>query len=214
MPRQFDVPEEVIQKVYAGKLSPSSYSPYMEAIHEKHVIGVNNAYQLGTWIDILFFGDSEWHLQHKQKLAGWAGLKVSCDGKFLNRPKNKMEGIKCLDRDKEHRFGISSNPTKVSWNGNSGAAAINLAVHLGVKRIFLLGFDMTMDAGTRYSHWHGTHLPPGQKIRRLPPFAKHLRGFPQIAKDAKEMGVEIFNVSSVSRIETFPKISLKEALNG
>ncbi|MCD6361464.1 MAG: hypothetical protein J7M38_11465, partial [Armatimonadetes bacterium] len=198
VPRLFDVPEEVIQKVCARELPPSSYSPYTSAIHNKHIIGVNNAYQLGEWIDILFFGDNSWYIQHREALKHWAGLKVSCNSSLFSRASYEKDDVKCLDRDKEHPFGISSDPTKVSWNGNSGAAAINLAVHLGVKKIFLLGFDMVEDTKTGYTHWHGTHLLPDQRAKRLPPFARHLRGFPQIAKDAKEIGIEIFNLSPMS----------------
>ena len=214
MPLQFGVPLEVIQKVYEGRLSPSAYSKYMEPIHAQHVIGINNTYQIGNWLDILFFGDSHWYLLHRMNLAVWSGLKVCCDQKFSNRTQRNMEGIKFLERDGKHRQGISSDPSKVSWNTNSGAAAISLAHHLGVQKIYLLGFDMTMDHSAEHSHWHGSHRPPGQKINRLPPFSKHLKSFPAIAKDAKELGIEIYNVSQLSKITCFPKITLEEALNG
>jgi len=212
VPHQFEVPSEVIQKVYTGRLSPSAYSDYMRPLHNRHVIGINNAYQLGTWVDILFFGDSHWYLKHRVKLAEWPGLKVCCDQKFANRPRNKMEGIKFLERDKKRREGISSDPSKVSWNANSGAAAISLAYHLGVRRINLLGFDMTMDDEKSHSHWHGSHMPPGQRAKRSPPFEKHLKGFPAIARDAEELGIEIYNLSPISKIDCFPKIGLRETL--
>jgi len=214
VPRQFGVPSGVIQKVYEGRLSPSVYSDYMKPLHDRHVIGINNAYQIGIWIDILFFGDSHWHLKHRMKLAEWPGLKVCCDQKFVNRPRSKMEGVKFLERDMKRREGITSDSSKVSWNANSGAAAISLAHHLGVCRINLLGFDMTMDDKKTYSHWHGSHMLPGQKAKRTPPFQKHLKGFPAIAKDAKSLGIEIYNLSPISKIDCFPKITLEEALNG
>jgi len=214
VPEQFGIPMQVIQKVYTGTLSSSVYSDYLAPIHNAHVIGINNAYQIGVWIDILFFGDSRWHLKHRFKLAVWPGLKVCCDNKFAKRSLNRMEGIKFLERDNNHRQGITSDPSKVAWNGNSGAAAISLARHLGVKRIYLLGFDMVMDTRAEHSHWHGSHLPPGHVPKRLPPFSKHLKGFPAIAKDAKEVGIEIYNVSAISKIDCFPKITLEEALKG
>jgi hypothetical protein len=213
VPIEFGVPQETIQKVCNGILPPSAYSEYLKPIHDQHVIGINNAYQIGNWIDILFFGDSSWYLSHRQKLANWPGLKVCCDNKFANRPREKMEGVKFLERDKEKRQGISTNPSKISWNSNSGAAAISLAHHLGVKKIFLLGFDMSLDEKSVYSHWHGSHSPPGQKPKRQPPFGRHLKAFPAIARDAKKLGIKIFNVSSVSKIDCFPKVTLREALS-
>ena len=216
VPTQFNVPFDLTRKVCERKLPPSSYVPYMKAISNSHIIGINNAYQLGGLIDILFFGDSRWHINHSKRLAAWPGVKVTCDGTLLNRPRERMEGMKCLDRDREHIYGISSDPTKVSWNGNSGSASISLAAHLGIKTIYLLGFDMCLFTG--YSHWHppDTQLNSGQRQKSsvVPmPYAKHLVGFSQIAKDAKQQKIEIFNVSTVSRIEEFPKVSLKTALD-
>jgi hypothetical protein len=39
-----------------------------------------------------------------------------------------------------------------------------------------------------------------------------LLGFPQIKEDAKKMGIEIINVSPMSEIQEFRKVSLKEVI--
>lgn len=210
MPRQFGVTEELIRRVMNREENPSAYSPYLSPIHGKHVIAVNNAYQLGSWIDVVFFGDCAWYKTHRKKLAEFPGLKVTSCNRFTNKPKEKSEGIKYLARDKTHRQGISSDKSKVSWNNNSGAAAINLAVHFGAKRIILLGFDMSLDKG-KISHWHGSHGNPWEK-QKPPPFKRHLKGFPVIAADAKSMGVEIINASPDSAIDDFLKMGVKELL--
>jgi hypothetical protein len=216
MPRQFDIPEEVIRDVMAWKKKPSAYSEYLKPIHDRHVIGVNNAYQIGTWIDAVFFGDCAWYLVHRTALANWQGMKVTCCIRFAQRAAKEMEGIRYLTRDKGHSHGISTRKSCVAWNGNSGAAAISLAVHFGVKRIILLGFDMDLDMNG-VSHWHGKHGPPSSnppKIqrKRVPPFPRHLRGFPEVAKDADELGVEILNASPDSKIEVFRKVTVKDVL--
>jgi len=206
MPRQFGVPEDLIADVVSGAKLPSAYAPYLSPIHDRHVIGVNNAYQLGTWIDALFFGDCGWYLVHRFPLAKWPNLKVTCCKRFEKKNKQGREGIKYLAKDTSHRWGISPHPTRVSWNSNSGSSAINLAAHFGARRIILLGFDMSVDGST---HWHRGH---GNKAG--PPFARHLKGFPQIAADAKERGIEILNASPVSAIQHFQVVSLKEAIDG
>lgn len=210
MPRQFGVPEDVIQSVISREKRPSAYSEYLAPIHGKHVIGVNNAYQIGNWIDAVFFGDCSWYLVHRLALAKFPGLKITCCNRFSSKRKEASEGIKYLAKDSGHRYGVSSDRSKVSWNANSGAAAINLAVHFGVKRIILLGFDMNLDADKK-SHWHGSHKKVGEK-KKPPPFARHLKGFPVIAKDAKTMGVEIINANPKSAIKEFLKKPLGKLL--
>lgn len=206
MPKQFNIPDEIIGQVTKGDLPVSTYSDYLAPLHDKHVIGINNAYMLGHWLDALFFGDCGWYLVHRLALAEWPKLKITCCNRFANKPKEQSEGIKYLPKSSNYRFGICPDPRQVSWNSNSGAAAISLARHFGVKRIVLLGFDMNQE-GPR-THWHKGH---GSK--KPPPFVRHLRGFSTIAQHAKEMGLEIINASPDSAIEDFPKVALKDVLS-
>jgi hypothetical protein len=206
--KQFGIPDEVIQSVLQGTSPLSVYSTYMSSIHDKHVIGINVAYMLGDWVDIIFFGDTGFFLQHQKGLANFPNLRVSSTPHTDN-----IEWIKYVAKDSTHSRGISPNPKMISWNGNSGAAAISLAVHTGAKRIVLLGFDMKLN-GNNDQHWHNiygkAHLDE-TKMRKLP-FDRHLRGFPVIAQDAKQMGVEILNANPDSAINDFPKFSVKELL--
>ena len=207
--RQFEVPDKVVQEVMAGTLPPSAYSSYMSFLHDKHVIGVNVAYMIGDWIDMVFFGDKGFFLAHQQRLADFPGMKVSCEPTT-----DKVDWVKFVTRDTKHSRGISGNPKMVSWNNNSGAAAINVAVHTGAKRIILLGFDMKLN-GSNNQHWHDVYkrgVITGEKRMRNLPFDRHRRGFPVIAQDAQKMGVEILNCNLDSRIECFSKVSLKDLI--
>jgi len=212
LPRQFDVPDEVIRKVLSKSSPPSAYSPYLAPIHNKHVIGINAAFLIGDWIDMVFFGDKAWWLANRERLAEFPGLKVSCHPKF-GSAEFITERIKYLARDKQHVKGISSNPCAVSWNSNSGAAAISVAANAGAKRVILLGFDMKLGEDSR-QHWHALYGSAERKEtepRKLP-FHRHLRCFPEVAKDAKRRGIEILNASPESVIECFRKITVKELL--
>lgn len=209
IPKQFDVPAEVIQSVVKGNSPPSVYSSYMSYLYDKHVIGVNVAYMLGNWIDMVFFGDKSFFLSHEKGLRAFPGIKVSCHEYVDNNG-----WCKFLLKDTSHRVGISPNQRMVSWNNNSGAAAISLAVHTGAKRIILLGFDMTLDSGKQ--HWHSLYpnSANNQNNRRVvaTPFKRHLLGFPAIAADAERMGVEILNASPDSAIQCFRKVTVKELM--
>lgn len=211
---ELGVPEDVIIDVVTGKRSVAAYKPYLEPLMDKRVIGINNAYQLGIFFDVLFFGDCHWYLTHRSKLIKWPGLKISGCKNFANRPTPKCEGIKYLPRSSK-RDGISTSRRHICWNQNSGAAAISIAYLMGARQIILIGFDMQatkLSNGMQITHWHGSHLPPGQKPKRLPPFARHIKCFGHIAQDAKELGVEILNASPQSAIKQFEKVKLRDVL--
>lgn len=208
IPSQFDVPQKVIDGVFAGQNSPAAYSPYMSVLHDKHVIAVNMAFKIGDWIDCVFFGDSNFIniANNRSDLFEFKGLRVSCADKI----EDYAHVIKILGRDRSKKLGISTNPSLVSWNYNSGAAAINLAVHFGVKKIILLGFDMNLDSNNN-QHWHKVYDHSLDKIPELMKY--HLSGFPMIARDLRTLGVEVINCSPNSAIECFPKMSIKEVFN-
>lgn len=205
---EFEMPEAERQAFKTKAKPPAALSSYLESIHREHVIGVNNAYMIGDWIDVLFFGDCSWYNVHREPLSKWPKIKVTCCNRFDSKDRAESEGIKYLAKDPQRKKGISTDPTRVSWNSNSGAAAISLAAHFGVREIILLGFDMKASEQSQDTHWFGGH---GHK-RRQPPFDRHIRGFPIIAKEAQKRRIKIWNASSDTRIDSFPQIALKDIL--
>jgi len=201
--KQFNIPAAVVQEVVKGE-SPRVYSPYMSFLHDKHVIGINVSYMIGDWMDMAFFGDSNFLGKHMQGLINFPGIKVSC-----NAMVKSYDWIKYVARENRTK-GISNNPRCVCWNGNSGAAAISVAANAGAKRIILLGFDMHLDEANK-QHWHNIYKkqPNPEKLHALP-FHRHLPGFPVIAHDARKRGIEILNACPDSAIECFKKINITE----
>lgn len=199
---QFHIPKKIVDKVCAKELPVSAYSPYMSLLHDKHVIGVNGAFLLGDWVDMCFFGDKQWYFDNAKALNDYKGILVGC-ANFLAVPGWQKLGVKYLEKSKKE-YGISTDPEKVCWNLNSGAAAISLAYNLGCKRIILLGFDMTLNSVGK-GHWHDLY-----NGKTNLPFAKHLTGFEQIALDAKRLGIEIINANPDSKITQFSKMNLED----
>ena len=202
---EFEIPLEVVEQVFTGTSHISIYSEYLKPIYNKHIIGINVAYMMANWFDMIFVGDSAFFTKHKAGLYHYPNLVVSCAENTSD-----LHWVKHLPRHAKLN-GISPSPKFVCWNKNSGSAAISIAVQAGAKRIFLLGFDMTNQ--NKVSHWHNHYeraVINGEM--KPPPYKKHLIGFAAIKQDAKEMGVEIINVSPKSAITEFPKITLKEAL--
>lgn len=213
IPRQFGIPEDVISQVRSRSVGPEVYSPYLSKIHDKHVIGVNAAYLIGNWIDFIVFGDNGFYKKNEKNLLAYPKPIISCTQKS---PANFHSAVKHIARNSRKPKGITlDNPKLVSWNGNTGAAAINVAYHMGAKRIILLGFDMKLDTSYK-QHWHAQYATAGRKVtknmnKRLP-FHRHLLGFPEIARDAKKAGIEIINVNPDSAIGVFPKVNLRKVL--
>lgn len=209
----FEIPQNVVRDVRSRKKEIEAYSPYLAALHSKHVIGINVAYKFGNWVDVCFFGDKPFFLKHRGGLSNFRKLVVTCSKKVGER---NLGWVKYLPCEKEHgkfKTGISTNPNQVCWNENSGAAAISLAAWLGVKRIILVGFDMTLSSLNGEQHFHNEYKEMGRKIKKASlPFNKHLEPFDAIKRDADAMGIEILNVSLNSAITQFEKVHIKELL--
>ena len=211
IPRLFGIPEDVVTAVQHKELPIDTYSPYLSALHGKHVIGVNIAFMLGNWVDVLVFGDGAFYGVNKQAIDGFRKLKISLN-KNASPKMRGVVGLKMVERDNHIPFGISTRPNKVSWNKNTGAASINLAYHFGVKRIMLLGFDMKV-SNNGSQHWHGHYkAPPKQGEKRRYPFRFHLPAFEPIRNDAKRLGLEILNVNDDSDIRELPMVKLEDVL--
>jgi len=215
MPLQFGVPEDVISAVLHKEHPLSSYSPFLSPIHNKHVIGVNAAFLLGEWIDITFFGDAGFYFANKAEMDVMTKLKVSCNPNLPKKDARELVDIKYVPLNNRHPKGISNRDNTVTWNLNSGAAAINLAYHLGVERVYLLGFDMA-PSKEGIQHWHqhyrnGKDVMKPKDIKKLP-FRRHLECFPMVANDARRLGLEIINVNPNSAIMAFKRVKLSDVL--
>ena len=144
-PTQFGVPDDVIDRVASGGLSPYAYIPWLKPLQNEHVIGTNIAYLLGeSIVDILLFSDPPFFRTNHGGIDAFSGLKVTCarlgDSEWPEHQNDILVLRKDLKQGIESRRG-----DRIRWNGHTGGAAINLAVLLGVKEIYLLGFDMKSD---------------------------------------------------------------------
>lgn len=170
----------------------------LSLIRDKRIIGVNNAYQFGDWVDVCWFGDASWYKKHITGLVNFAGLRVHSCNSYAERP-----GTHRLARGKP--YGIETRREYISWNNNSGASAINLAYHFGVKKIVLIGFDMRTIDGK--NNWHDDH---GSRPKDWNPYPRFMQGWKRIAQDARQLGLEILNATPDSALTVFPIVKLED----
>jgi len=165
-----------------------------------HVIAINNNWELAPWADVLHANDGRWWHWHKG-VPSFKGLKYS-----LSHSARMWPDVNVLRRAHDAK-GISFDPKALCNYGlNSGYAAINLAVHLGAKRIILLGYDMQVGPN-KEEHWHKDH-----RNRSRSEYPIFLRRFSAMTEPLEKAGIEVINCTRRTAIETFPLMSLEDAL--
>ncbi len=163
-------------------------------------IAVNNAYELAPWAEYHLFGDRRWW--------EWHGSKFPADfqGKIISTSRASFNDPRILKMDKT--FGAFSKVPHSLYGVDSGTQAVNLAAHLGARRIVLLGFDMGF-APDGEAHWHADHKIPSVETNYIRKFLVQYEAvvLPALAS----RGVEIVRVTP-SRLTMIPQLSMQEAL--
>lgn len=158
-----------------------------DSLRGRNTIGCNHAFRLGEKVvKFCLFGDVSFFQTNKHEMEKSRVQIATCHPKLAPFP---LHWLFQLDRVKS---GLSKGPA-LGWNYSTGAAAVNLAIQLGAKRIFLLGFDMGRSVTDGKTHWH-TH-----QLKRIEDkaFARHIKGFHAVFFDLwKFPGVEVINVTN------------------
>jgi hypothetical protein len=197
VPRKFE--GETIYIIGGG---PSLKNFNFDQLKGLKTIVINKAVFFHQTADVLYWTDSRFYTWYKNDIDNFSGLKFS-----LKPGSQYTKDIKVLRKGVAH--GLEKDPHTLAHGYNSGYAAINLAYHLGANRIVLLGFDMHNT--NKDTHFHDGYptRPAGDHIYR----DKFLPGFKELEKDLRTVGVTVFNASTHSQLNTFPKITLAQALS-
>ena len=162
-------------------------------LHAVHTIGCNSAFLLGAAVcNLCFFSDAQWFYAMERKLESFAGRVVTHSADIpRDHPWVSVVGKR---DDGLHRDALG-------YGGNSGCSAINLALLLGAKRVFLLGFDLKLGNAAQMN-WHQHRVEPAN----ADVFPKFLEGFQAIARDLPRVfpGCSIINLSSATALSVFP----------
>ena len=169
-------------------------------LKDKNTLAINKAVQTCPWADILYWTDSRVYSWLKNDIGKFKG------DKYTIKPFNTPPDVKVLKNTGTK--GLELDPSGIRHGNNSGYAAINLAYHLGVNRIVLLGFDMGNMAGK--GHFHEGY--PVNMTMDKTYETKMLPTFDSLVYPLKENGIEIINASPVSKIRCFTKMNIEKAL--
>lgn len=162
------------------------------------VIAIKDAVHLAPWADVLYgCGNdvSNWWHANGNVLQWYAGLRFTLDPKAA-------QWATVLKNTGQN--GLDTDPRGLRTGKNSGYQAVNLAVHLGARRIVLLGFDMRPIDGK--DHWF-------PRLMRVPnPYRDFCECFATIAAPIQARGIEVRNATPNSALWMFPKMTLADAL--
>ena len=162
------------------------------------VVAVNDAHRLPPWADVLYGCDRKWWRWHGG-VPEFPGLKVSLE-------ETGEADIKLLGNSGE--LGFDPDRRRLRTGANGGYQAIHLAVHLGARRIVLLGYDMKPAPDGR-THWFGEH-PVATKPSVFA--AVMLPKFPTLKAALDRLGVEVVNATPDSALTIWPTHRLDEVL--
>ena len=165
----------------------------------RNTIGSNDAFRLGSEIiQICLFGDASWFHKNKFDLEKFGGTIVTCAPSLmtLNTP--------MLKQMKRAREGLAKG-SNLGWNFSTGASAINLAISLGAKCVFLLGYDLCLV--NEKSHWHDKR----PHVTRDAIFIRFQRGFKCISEHLVNYDVKVVHVmDGVSKLPFFQQMSFEQ----
>ena len=179
----------------------------MQGESKVRVIAINDAYRLAEFADVLYFCDDKWWQWHNKKLTAWRGLIVRMAGGHHDFGDPRIKVLRNNDT-----AGLCEFRDGLNTGRNSGYQAINLAVHLGAKKIVLLGYDMKggpVENGRIKTHWFGDH--PGNTSPSV--YSQMLPWFETLIAPLARRGVEVLNCTPGSAIRCFAKRRLDEALD-
>lgn len=165
------------------------------------VITVNTSFKVAPWADVYYSNDDDWFDTYHSELDQLDGEQWTGHPTYYNEHINRMPFDKSLD-------GISFEPGVISWGGNSGFAAIGLAVQFGVKKILLIGFDHGWTDGK--CHHHGKH--PDHLQNKKPGFHRWTPYHEKAAKQLPERGITIINCSRQTALQCYPRMRITGAI--
>lgn len=186
-----------VARVFMARARPASV----------RVIAINDAYRLAPWADILYGCDWPWWVSQLGARAFSGGDRVTMEDPYHTWPAEParfgLRVLKCTGA-----FGFEEAQTAVRHGYSSGAQALQIAAHMGAKRILLLGFDCkaaTVDGAVRH-HWLTS-----REVKQ-PPYGKFVMGFEALAPELSARGIDVVNCSPDTALTMFRRAPLSDAI--
>lgn len=188
----------------AGLTRPGAIQKFS---HNRLTIGTNDVWRVdnGKPLECDFFVilDIKFYEDHWQEIFDYQQPRNSIPITFFPIDRKHLRIPIDMNWDANHsKFcdKIKYDPDRYFHGHSSGVAAVQFAMHAGCKKIYLLGHDLS----TIPSRTHGF----GTRQREKTGYEQGLTmraGYDLLAMHARELGVDIINLSAISRLDQFKK---------
>ena len=190
---------------------PSLTDKQLKAVEHLPKFGVNNAFKLG--LDVHLACNWQWWDRY------WDEIKdYPCDKWTPRKESAEKYGINYIEERWEP--GLSADKSYICAHHGSGPQIVNIALHYGIKKMILIGWDMKYPGKVTDKHYTGKRHYFGE-------YPKELQHWPrtgpngELAGLIREMetinpsdyGIEIVNCTPNSAMTHFPFRSLSGYLN-
>lgn len=194
------------QNVFIIGGGPSLVGFDFNRLKNKNTIVINHAFEYVPNLDILIFLDNVFRAEFLNR-----GFKFEdFDFKVIAGPSSGMkpnDQISVIQLVKE----VSTDPKAMYGRATSTLVALNTALISGAKNIYLLGIDQKFRAGQ--DHFYSDDWSKkGLTHRRANNQSCYVKMIHEFKKYVKYQN--IFNCSTMSLLDYFPKTNIDEALDG
>lgn len=176
---------------------------YLRPLHARGdivVFGLNDTYKWCDFLDVFYFCDPRWLDCNRDALDYKHGEIWTQDASVHAKHQGKVK--RCMGSS---GHGLSHTPNKIHFGGNSGFQLLNLALHFGIEKFYLLGYNMDVPQGKK-QHMFGPH-PHG--LNQSNNYKGFVSGFTAINAVDR---AKVTNCTVPTALNCFVKQSLQEAL--
>ncbi|MDB5555415.1 MAG: Methyltransferase type 11 [Rhizobium sp.] len=183
---------------------PSVLTQDISRLQGRRVLVINSSYQAAPWADFLLFSDDRWwadpfHKCHRDRVGDFKGRILSAGP--------SARGERLLKLRRQQPPGLALRSDTVTVNFTTYTAAINVLVHLGCRKIVMLGADGKKSEQGLTHH----HEPHDFKTHGM--WDAHRRDLKTLVAPLKALGIECVNASpGTAWADLWPVTSLDDVL--
>jgi len=164
------------------------------------IVAINDAVRYVPFADVAFTIDTVWLEKRADLLRDFPGEIVAAVPVNYQCPVERARLFRRVNAG-----GVSAFDDTLFTGGNSGFAALAMAIKRGASPIHLLGYDMTA-AG----HWHrGYSWRSRFGVLQYPKWAVR---FASLAGLAQSLGADVINCNRSSAVTAFRHVTIDESL--